>query len=122
MTASYTWPVGLPQEPLFGSFSESIGYNYLSSQMDAGPAKIRRRSSKANQMSMTFMMSTSQLATLKTFVDSTISGVARFYFDHPVTGSTIEVRIVPSSDGALYSLSQANSGYWNVSMTMEQLP
>lgn len=122
MTASYTWPVGLPQDPLYGSFNESFGYNYLISQMDAGPAKMRRRSSKANQMSMTFMMTTAQVATLKTFVDSTISGVARFYFTHPRTGSQIEVRIVPSNDGGLYSINQAGPGYWNIGITLEELP
>lgn len=122
MAASYTWPGTLPQEPLYGSFSESYGYNYLISNMDSGPSKVRRRSTKANQMSMTFMMTTAQVATLKTFVDSTILGVARFYFTHPRTASQIEARLVPTGDGSLYSVQQAAPGYWNVSMTMEEMP
>lgn len=122
MTASYTWPVTLPQTPLAGSFSDSVGFNYIRSPMDAGPAKIRKRSNRATPMSMSFMMTEAQLGYLETFVTSTIAGVARFYFDHPVTGTTMEVRIVPSSDGTLYSISQSTPTLYTVSMQMERLP
>lgn len=122
MSASFTWPVTLPQEPLFGGFNESYGFNYLVSPMDAGPAKIRRRSTRGNPAAVTFLMTTAQVTTLKNFVDSTIAGVARFYFTHPRTGSQIEVRLLPNGDGGLYSIEQAAPGYWNVSLTMEQLP
>ena len=122
MTASYTWPVTLPQTPLNGSFTESVGFNYIRTPMDSGPAKIRKRSGRASPMSMSFMMTNTQLGYLKTFVETTISGVARFYFDHPRTGSTMEVRIVPSSDGALYSIDQATPTHYVVSLSMEQLP
>lgn len=122
MAASYTWPVTLPQKPLNGSFSESYGFNYIQTPMDAGPSKIRKRSNKANQMSMTFLMTTAQIGYLNTFLETTIGGVARFYFDHPRTESQIEVRVVPSSEGNLYSTSEAAPGYWNVSLTFEQMP
>lgn len=122
MTASYTWPITLPQTPLAGSFSESVGFNYIRSPMDAGPAKIRKRSNQASPMSMAFIMNNTQLGYLKTFVETTISGVARFYFDHPRTGETMEVRIVPSSDGALYSIVQSAPDYYTVSISMERLP
>lgn len=122
MAASYTWPVTLPQEPLYGSFTEDNGFVYLQTSMDSGVSKIRKRGNRGNMMNMTFMMTTSQVASLKTFTNTTISGVARFYFTHPRTGSTIEVRIVPSSDGALYSVNQAGPGYWNVSLTLQEMP
>lgn len=90
--------------------------------MDAGVSKIRKRGKRASNLGMTFRMSTSQVATLKTFVDSTIGGVARFNFTHPRTGSSIEARIVPSGDGAMYSISEATNGYWNVSLTLQEMP
>jgi len=121
MAASYTWAAGLPQSPVSGSFSESFGYNYLVSPMVAGAAKIRKRSNKANQMAMTFIMSTSQVEQLEAFVE-VIGGVSRFYFPHPRTGDDVEVRIVPSSEGGLYTISESAIGYWNVAMTLEQMP
>lgn len=121
MAASYTWAAGLPQSPIAGSFSESFGYNFLVSPMDAGAAKIRKRSNKANQMSVSFIMSTSQVQQLQSFIE-TIGGVARFYFPHPRTGSNVEVRIVPSTGGGLYTISESAIGYWTVALTLEQMP
>lgn len=121
MTASYTWPATLPQNPLYGSFSEDFGKNLLITQMDAGVSKMRVRGNKPTTLNMTFMMSNTQIGYLKTFVETTIKGVARFYFDHPRTGDELEVRIVPSN-GSYYQLSMANNDYWNVSITFEVMP
>lgn len=122
MAASYTWPITLPQKPLMGSFTEDNGFAYLQTNMDSGVSKIRKRGNRGSMMNMTFMMTTSQVAALKTFTNTTISGVARFNFMHPRTGGSIEVRIVPSSEGALYSVNQAAPGYWNVSLTFQEMP
>lgn len=122
MSASYTWPAGLPQAPLFASMSDDFGFNIVTTNMEAGVAKIRKRGQRSSKMQMTFSMTTAQVATLKTFVETTISGLSRFYFTHPRTGSTIEARLVPSGDGVLYQIAQTAPGYWNVSMTMENLP
>ena len=122
MTASYTWPAGLPQEPLFAQMSDDYGLNILTTGMDSGVAKMRKRGVRSSKMQMKFMMTTAQVATLKTFVGTTISGIARFYFTHPRTGSTIEARLVPDGNGALYTISQANSGNWMIGLTMEQMP
>jgi hypothetical protein len=121
MATSYTWPSSLPA-PLFGSFSEDSGMNVLQTPMDAGPAKIRKRSNRASKMQMSFSLTDSQVTTLETFVQTTISGVARFAFTHPRTGNAVEARIVPSSDGSFYQLSQSGTSRWNVSISMEVLP
>lgn len=122
MTASYTWPGSLPQVPLFSQMSDDFGFNILTTSMDSGIAKMRKRGKRGSRMSMTFQMTTTQVAYLRTFVESTINGISRFYFDHPRTGSTIEARLIPDGNGALYSISQVAPERWNVSMTMEEVP
>lgn len=121
MAASYTWPAGLPQAPR-PNYKESIGQIILRTEMDAGPAKQRRRGQRPDTLSMVFVMTSAEVATLRTFVDSTIKGVARFYFTHPRTGATIEARIVPTQEGELFGLAWLAPGYWDVSMTVEVLP
>jgi hypothetical protein len=122
MTASYTWPGSLPQTPLFSQMSDDFGFNILTTQMDSGIAKMRKRGKRGSKMTMTFQMTTSQVASLRTFVESTLNGISRFYFDHPRTGTTMEVRLFPGSNGELYNITQVAPQRWNVSMTMEEVP
>jgi hypothetical protein len=121
MAASYTWPATLPQAPGL-DFRESVGTLILRTEMDAGPAKQRRRGQRPDTLSMSFVMTTAQVATLRTFVDDTIKGVARFYFPHPRTAATIEARIVPTQEGELFVSAYLAPGYWQISMTVEALP
>lgn len=122
MTASFTWPATLPQVPLFSQMSDDFGFNILSTQMDSGIAKMRKRGRRSSKMSMTFQMTTTQVGYLRTFVENTINGISRFYWEHPRTGSTMEVRLYPGSNGELYSITQVSSDRWNVSLTMEEVP
>ncbi len=121
MAASYTWPPGLPQVPQKG-YTEDLGVLIVRTPMDKGPAKQRRRGQSPDKLNCNFMMTTAQVATLKTFVESTIRGVARFYFPQPRTGETVEVRIIPQGDGNMYNLSYVAPGYYNVSLQLEILP
>ena len=121
MAVSYTWPSSLPQSPQ-DSFSETGGVLMLSTSMDAGPAKIRKRGSKGSVMSLTFHMTKAQVNTFESFVKDTLKGTARFGFTHPRTGNTLEVRLVPSGNGELYSIGYITYEFWSVSMTMEVLP
>lgn len=122
MAASYVWPLTLPQCAQVGGFSESVGYNIIRTPMDQGPAKIRRRSARAQPLSVSYKLNATQLATLEDFVQNTIKAVARFYFPHPRTGTEVEVRIVPSSEGELYKIGHINGSIWSVTMNLEVLP
>ena len=122
MSASYTWPATLPQEPLFAQMSDDFGFDILTTQMDSGVAKMRKRGQRPTKLSMSFQMTSAQVAILRTFVETTISGISRFYFTHPRTSDTIEVRLIPQSSGELYSISQVGPSLWNINMTMEQIP
>lgn len=87
-----------------------------------GPAKQRRRGFSVRTMQLNFWMTDAQVATLKTFVVSTLKGVNRFGFTHPVTGVTEEVRFIPSSNGELYNLEYISQDLWSVTMQFEVLP
>lgn len=121
MAYSYVWPSTLPQNPQKG-FSETGGVLILRTPMDAGPAKMRRRGAKPQTLAVSFVMTTDQVAILDNFIKDTIRGTARFGFKHPRTETMVEVRIVPQSEGALYTNNYAAPGYWSVSMQLEVLP
>ena len=118
------WPSNLPLNPLLAGYAESIPSNVLRTQMDAGPAKTRRRSAaKPWSMSVSFSCTNEQAVTLSEFVQDTIKGGAlRFEWTHPRTGANIECRIVPEGE-KIVSLEPMGCGnYWLASMTMEVLP
>lgn len=121
MAAAYTWPNTLPQVPQRG-YSEQGGVNLVRSQTDTGPAKQRRRAASANKLSVSFLMTTAQVATFEDFVLNSLKGVSRFYFTHPRLLTQQEVRIVPSGSGDEYTVDYHAPGYWMVKLTLEILP
>lgn len=121
MAVSYFWPASLPQVPQKG-YSEDIGLNVLRTPMDSGPAKMRRRAKKPDTLNVSFLLTTTQAESLKSFVLDTLQGVARFGFPHPRTNQTVEARIIPSQDGIYYKLQYAAPGYYSASMQLEILP
>lgn len=121
MAYSYVWPVSLPQKPNT-DYSETGGVLLVRSPMDAGPAKQRKIGNKPQVLSLTFDMKDAQVVTFEDFVKNTLKGISRFGFTHPRLNQTVEVRLVPSSDGQLYSLKYLSVGYWTVSLSMEILP
>jgi hypothetical protein len=84
-----TWPSTLPQCPIM-NFSEQRQRNVVAFEPDVGPPKMRRRSTAVAVLtSMTFRMSTTQLAAFNTFYETTLSdGVLPFDWAHPVTKVT----------------------------------
>ena len=121
MAVNYVWPPGLPQTVQQG-YTESVGMNILRSPMDAGPAKMRKRSNKPSILSVSFILTTSQVETLETFVKDTTKGIYRFGFPHPRTLSQVEVRIIPGQDGVYYTLNYLAPDFYSVSLQLEILP
>ena len=121
MAYSVSWPPTLPQMPL-DSYSETSGVLVIRTRPDAGPAKMRRRGQKADTLNVQYNLSTTQVATLRTFVQDTIKGTIRFGFPHPRTGQMVEARIVPQGDGEFFTTSYILPNYWQVSLQLEVLP
>ena len=121
MAYSYIWPSSLPQRPL-NNYSETTGVMVIRTQPDLGPAKQRRRAQRPDTMSVKFDMSTTQVETLRAFIQDTLRGTARFGFTHPRTLQIVEVRVVPQSGGEMYTTSYLLPNYWQVSLQLEILP
>jgi hypothetical protein len=116
------WPITLPQVPQKG-FQETVGVNILRSQTDAGPAKQRRRASRPNEMTLSFIMTTAECEILETFIKDTIKGVSRFTFPHPrKLGTTVDARIIPGSSGEFFTLQYIAPGFWTTSLKLEVMP
>lgn len=133
MATNINWPTTLPQLPQRG-FTETGGILVSRTSMTAGPAKQRRIGTRPIVLNLNYMMTSSEVATLETFILNTIKGVYRFNLPNPRlseatqlagnTGAivTSEVRIVPQGDGQLYQLSHIAPGYYSVTIQAEILP
>ena len=117
-----TWPASLPQAPLQDGFNEEFANNVLATQMDQGPDKYRKRTtSNVQKFDTSFLMSSAQLTTFKTFFDDTISGgAATFDFPNPRT-STVETFRIDMSKGPP-KIIPLSGGQYRVSFGMERLP
>jgi len=117
--ATDTWPSTLPAAPSPQGFRELVPESTIRSQMDVGPAKLRRRTTgNVRLFAMTFELTLAQIAILETFFTTTLTGGSEAYnFDHPRTGVTGEYRFL---EPPIYS----NSGgdLWVASCRLELLP
>jgi hypothetical protein len=111
--ASITWPTTLPQYPELSGFKTTYQNQQLSSSMDAGPPKVRRRFT-AGIINHTIMLTlnTTEFETFKTFFFTTCqSGTIRFdwsYFSGELrfSGMFEHSRITPSVNKVSFSLEE----------------
>lgn len=105
-----TWPATLPA-PALNTLTESPPKNAISTQMDKGPAKTRRRTTaNVRPLKFSLKLTPAQTATLDTFFDvTTYSGVDEFNYTHPRTGAAVSARFKPDwvpdykeAEGAVY--------------------
>jgi hypothetical protein len=121
------WKSTLPKAPQKG-YNESIGINVIRSPMDSGPAKMRRRSKRPDQLDLTYIMTDAQVEVLRLFIESELGGVRRFNYPHPrlstyaTTTTWKEVRIVPTGDGEFFKIQYIAPGYWSLGLKIEVLP
>lgn len=88
------WPSTVPSCFILGSQNENIGDGLLRSQMDTGPAKIRRRSSAMpSTLSGSIKMSGAEIDALKAFVVGTLMGGALPFNFPNQRGGTSLVRL-----------------------------
>lgn len=89
-----TWPVSLPTYVQEGGYQERFQDQTVESQMDAGPAKIRRRFTKAIRfIGVQLLMTSSQVGDFETFWQTTCKGGSLpFDWVHPRTRSATTFR------------------------------
>ena len=116
--ATVDWPVALPPAPMPRGYTEQPPKLTIRTEMDAGPAKVRRRfSAGVRPLSCIWTMDDAQLATLDAFFTVTLEGGAkRFNARHPRTGQTVEMRFVGEPSYARLD------GGWEVTAQLEVMP
>lgn len=114
------WPLSLPQNPLQDGFSEDLPRLTVATEMDAGPAKIRRRfTAGVTKYQFEFVMTLAQLNTFKTFYETTTQGGSvKFGFPDPYTTTLTDFRF----DTENVPQVKSDNGYYRVSVQMEKLP
>ncbi len=89
------WPSELPSIPTVDSYMETFADTALRTQMDVGPAKVRRRISAGVEPLSVGLdhFSSAQVDILKTFYYTTLlGGTLRFDYPHPRTRATASCR------------------------------
>ena len=114
------WDSDLPQELLVNGYGQSYPNVTIKSDMDAGPAKVRRRfTAGVEPVSGTMLMTAAQLATLDTFYNTILlGGSLRFSWTKPPAHSAAcEMRFTePPAWTAI------EPGTYEVSLSLEVLP
>ena len=114
-----TWPVTLPEIPLIAGASETAPDVVIRTQMDAGPAKIRRRfTAGVRKHQMKMILTTAQVAILDDFFVSTLSGGAvAFDWENPRTNVAAEFRFTGPPQ-----YTPVSGSYYDVGFELEELP
>lgn len=94
--ATPVWPSSLPQNLDQPQYQEAFPDVVERTQMDSGPAKVRRRFTGGYEViTGTMTLTIAQAAALETFFNETTAGGSlSFQWTHPRTGTTIETRFV----------------------------
>jgi hypothetical protein len=112
------WPASLPQRVLLSDFVESADANTIRSEVDYGPAKVRRRyTAEVKVYQIGLVLTTAQVATLDTFYDVTLNAVGTFDWvnQRTLTAAVYRFRSRPE-------YRPLGGGYWRTSFALEVLP
>jgi hypothetical protein len=114
-----SWPGTLPTEPIETGYSETAPNNLIRTNMDVGPAKVRKRTlANVRQLTVQFVLTSTQVGYLDTFyVTTTNSGADSFTWTHPRTTSPITLRFVNPP-----TYTPIEGGLYSVSLSLEILP
>jgi hypothetical protein len=120
-----SWPGTLPPVPQIRGYEEKTPANVIRTEMEVGPAKVRRRTTGGiRPHKMLFNMTQAQVELFDEFLGAVLAdGALAFDYAHPRTGTTVRFRIIPP---VTYTLERpatgGDAGVWWVSLDMEQLP
>lgn len=114
------WPAELPQQLFVNGYSQSFAETTIKSEMDAGPAKVRRRfTAGIEPISGKMVMTAAQLTMLETFYNTTLlGGSLRFSWTKPPAHTAAcEMRFTESP-----SWTAVEPEVYEVSLSLEILP
>jgi hypothetical protein len=115
------WPATLPPRPLRAGYQTAFGQGAISTAMDSGPPKTRKRfTAVVRPLRMTFRMGFAQLTTLKNFYENDCAfGAIAFTFVDPVSGDTIRLQFKADKPP---SIAPGPGVKFDVSLELDWLP
>jgi hypothetical protein len=115
-----SWPASLPQHVLVEGYDEAPPDVLLRTEMDAGPAKVRRRfTAGVRELRCAILCDSDQLDDLEEFFRDEIAGGALpFDWVHPRTQDAASFRFVRRFTIA----PEPGAKYWRVGLELEILP
>jgi len=113
------WPSTLPQELIEDGFEETMQSISISTEMEVGPPKTRRRlTANFTPIKGSIIVTKDQRAIFLTFFHSTTAGGAiKFTWDHPITGTSVEMKIVGQP-----KITPLGGDYFKIDMDLHILP
>ena len=117
------WPTGIPDTFESSGFAYDSDSGVIRSDMDSGPAKVRRRfTSTPKNMKGTIIMTRAQFQLWEIWFEDVIyHGSLSFTMTDPVNTGTMTVRLVTGSSSKPYSWT-ANGLDVSLTITVEKLP
>jgi hypothetical protein len=117
-----TWPITLPEAPLKEGYAITVGSAPLRSDMEVGPARVRRQTKSRNdKLPLSVSMSSSQVGIFRSWYDgdSGLAGGVNWF-----TGLRLSVDGICQTDLECRFLSPPTITYrgnnlWNVSFSVE---
>lgn len=112
------WPGSLPAAPLLGH-RETAPEMVVRTEMDAGPAKLRRRfTAGVRTLEIPLVLSDAQVQALDDFYVTTLAGgTLRFDHKHPRTAAVVKYRFIARPQYDLITPSK-----WRTTLRLEILP
>ena len=113
------WPVGLQQLLSEANFGEQDQDTTIRTEMDVGPAKVRRRFTRGVETyTGSIYLTVSQYTLFKSFFNTTLNGgVLPFTFNHPITQVPTDFRFVGTPQ-----YNSIGGGNFTTVFTWEALP
>lgn len=115
-----TWPITLPVEPVADSIIETPPNLLARSEMDAGPAKVRKRfTAGVRKFEVAYVFQPAEMAIWEDFYENSLSdGALSFTYPHPRKwGTFISVRLMEPP-----TYKHKGAGCYDVGLKLEQLP
>lgn len=114
-----SWPVTLPQELIEDNFEETMQNISISTDMEVGPPKTRKRlTANSTPVKGSIIVTKAQRAIFNTFFHSTIAGGAiKFTWEHPITGTTVKMKIIGQP-----KITPLGGDYFKIDMDFHILP
>lgn len=113
------WPGSLPQQFEQDGYQEAFPKATIRTEMDVGPAKLRKRYTAAiKPFTGQMFMTPDQVEDLETFYETTTAyGSLAFDWEHPRTGAAVSCRFVGPPQ-----LEAVEGGDFKVMIEIEVLP